>query len=74
MLHSFARCELAPAELALPLWDALGSLFSGFPAFPPRCAVPPPCKSLLLLLGLGCYPCALSEIKKGLVALPIEKL
>ena len=27
---------------------------SRFPAFPPRCASPFPCKTLLLLLGLGC--------------------
>jgi hypothetical protein len=34
LLYGFVRCELVPAELALPVWGALGCL-SGLSALPP---------------------------------------
>jgi hypothetical protein len=56
LLHGFARCKLASAELALPVWGALGCLSSSLLALLPQCMGPLLCKSLLLFLGLGCYP------------------
>jgi hypothetical protein len=34
MLHSFMRCELAPAELALPVWGVLAHLGSPLTLLP----------------------------------------
>jgi hypothetical protein len=74
LLLSFACGKLMSAQLALLVWLALGCLIGGFPAFLPCCACPFLCKTLLLLLGLSCYPCALCKVKEGLMALLIKKL